>query len=221
MASYLNDACRRTALIDVSSYPADTEVPIFAKRAKCGKSGAIDKRWMLVKDVSVLSSGWGAMNMKRRSVVAILALAMSFPVAAAEKQAEQSLGSQQQTFVPSLATVMGLIQVSHFKLWLAGNLRNWPLADYELSQMQATLQDARTLFPNDSKADTSAMSQSAEEFRDAIKSKDGAKFDGAFKKFTSECNSCHEGVGLKFIKIRVPVTSPMMTSPLSNQLFAP
>ena len=52
------------------------------------------------------------------------------------------------------------------------------------------------LFPNDSKADTSAMSQSAEEFRDAIKSKDGIKFDGAFKKFTSECNSCHERVGL-------------------------
>ena len=48
-----------------------------------------------------------------------------------------------------------------------------------------------------------------------------AKFDRAFKKFTSECNSCHEGVSREFIKIRVPVTSPMMTSPLSNQLFAP
>jgi hypothetical protein len=176
---------------------------------------------MLVKDVSVLSSDWGGMNMKRCGVVAILALVMSFPVAAAEKQSEQSSGSQQQTYTPRLAAVMGLIQISHFKLWLAGNLRNWPLADYELSQMEATLQDARTLFPNDSKADTSAMSQSAEEFRDAIKSKDGIKFDGAFKKFTSECNSCHERVGREFIKIRVPVTSPIMTSPLSNQLFVP
>ena len=69
--------------------------------------------------------------MKRRSVVIILALAMSFPVAAAEKQSEQSLGSQQQTFVPSPATVMGVIQLCHFKLWLAGNFRNWPLAEYE------------------------------------------------------------------------------------------
>ena len=158
--------------------------------------------------------------MKRRGVATILALVMSFPVAAAEKQSEQSLGSQ-QTYTPSLAVVMELIQLSHFKLWLAGNLRNWPLAEYELSQMKGTLQDARTLFPNDSKADTSAISQSAEEFRDAIRTRDGAKFDGAFKRFTSECNSCHEGVGLGFIKIRVPVTSPIMTSPLSNQLFAP
>ena len=74
--------------------------------------------------------------MKHRGLVAIIALAMSFPVGAAEQQSEQSLGSQQQTYTPSLAVVMGLIQVSHFKLWLAGNLRNWPLAEYQLSQMR-------------------------------------------------------------------------------------
>ena len=142
--------------------------------------------------------------MKRRGLVIILVSAMSFPVAAAEKQSEQSLGRQQQTYTPSLAVVMGLIQISHFKLWLAGNLRNWPLAEYGLSQMNATLQDARALFPNVA-ADTSAMS--AEELLDAIRTKDGAKFDAASEKFTSECNSCHERVGLRFIKIRVPATS--------------
>jgi hypothetical protein len=102
---------------------------------------------------------------------------------------------------------------------LAGNLRNWPLAEYELSQMNAILQDARALFPNVPAADTSAMS--ADELRDAIRTKGGAKFDAAFKKFTSECNSCHERVGLRFIKIRVPATSPIMTSPLSNESFEP
>ena len=98
--------------------------------------------------------------MERRRVVIILALAMSFPVAAAEQQSEQSLGSQQQTYTPSLAVVMGLIQVSHFKLWMAGSLRNWPLAEYQLSQMRTILRDARALFPNVPVADTSAMSQS-------------------------------------------------------------
>ena len=155
--------------------------------------------------------------MRYRGVVLVLALAMSFPVTAAENQSS----GNQQTYTPSPAVVMQLIQLSHFKLWLAGNLRNWPLAEYELSQMKATLQDAKILFPNDLKVDTSGMSQSAEQFQDAIKSKDGAKFDAAFRKFTSQCNSCHEGAGVGFIKIRIPVTSPMMTSPLSNQLFAP
>ena len=32
VAYCLNDACRHTVLIDVSSYPADTEVPCFRSR---------------------------------------------------------------------------------------------------------------------------------------------------------------------------------------------
>jgi hypothetical protein len=40
IATCLNDACRHTALIEVSGYPAETEVPSFQRRAKCGKCGA-------------------------------------------------------------------------------------------------------------------------------------------------------------------------------------
>jgi hypothetical protein len=36
IAFCLNDACRHQALIDVSMYPGDVEVPWFGKRAKCG-----------------------------------------------------------------------------------------------------------------------------------------------------------------------------------------
>ena len=36
IASCLNDACRHTALIDVSGYPADTAVPSFGRRARRG-----------------------------------------------------------------------------------------------------------------------------------------------------------------------------------------
>jgi hypothetical protein len=39
VAYCLNDACRHTALIDVSSYPADTEVPWFRTRVVCAKCG--------------------------------------------------------------------------------------------------------------------------------------------------------------------------------------
>ncbi len=159
--------------------------------------------------------------MNLRGFVTILAFSISSSIVVAEPQPEQSPESREQTYTPSLAVVMQLVQLSHFKLWLSGNLRNWPLAQYELSQMKASLQRARSLFPNDPKADTSAIYQSADEFSEAIKSKDGVKFDAAFKKFTSECNSCHERLGLAFIKIKVPARSPMMTSPLSDQLFSP
>jgi hypothetical protein len=39
-ASCLNDACRHVALIDVSKYPADTEVPWFRSRVVCAKCGS-------------------------------------------------------------------------------------------------------------------------------------------------------------------------------------
>ena len=39
VAFCLNDACRHTALIDVSNYPADTEVPWFRSRVVCAKCG--------------------------------------------------------------------------------------------------------------------------------------------------------------------------------------
>ena len=39
IASCLNDACRRQGLVDVSGYPADTEVPWFRSRVKCAKCG--------------------------------------------------------------------------------------------------------------------------------------------------------------------------------------
>ena len=40
VAFCLNDACRHTALIDVSAYPAETEVASFRSRVKCAKCGS-------------------------------------------------------------------------------------------------------------------------------------------------------------------------------------
>ena len=40
VAFCLNDACRHTALIDVSAYPAETEVASFRSRVVCAKCGS-------------------------------------------------------------------------------------------------------------------------------------------------------------------------------------
>jgi hypothetical protein len=39
IASCLNDACRHTALIDVWSYAAETEMPYFSSHVVCAKCG--------------------------------------------------------------------------------------------------------------------------------------------------------------------------------------
>ena len=40
IATCLNNACRHTALMEVSYFPADTPVLYFARKAKCSKCGA-------------------------------------------------------------------------------------------------------------------------------------------------------------------------------------
>ena len=44
IASCLNDACRHTALIEVWSYPAATEIMYFKRRVVCAKCGARGNR---------------------------------------------------------------------------------------------------------------------------------------------------------------------------------
>src|SRR5262249_62286404 len=95
----------------------------------------------------------------------------------------------------------------------------WPLAEYQLSQMRASLHDCRVLFPNVAVADTSAIARSAEEFRDAIRTKDGGKFDAAFQKFTAECNNCHKAAGLGFFQKKGSGAVPAMTSTPNKEWF--
>jgi hypothetical protein len=44
IASCLNDACRHTALIEVWSFPAATEIMYFKRRVVCAKRGARGNR---------------------------------------------------------------------------------------------------------------------------------------------------------------------------------
>jgi len=146
-------------------------------------------------------------------IAAALAMGMCFPVLAGDEPGGK--------YAPNLGDIMGTIQLRHFKLWYAANVRNWRLADYELGQIKVSFQDVMRLYPNVPEANMTTMTQPVEEIGSAIEEKNRTKFENAFEKFTSACNSCHKAAGLDFIEIRVPLTSPMMTSPFSNQSFSP
>ena len=114
---------------------------------------------------------------------------------------------------------MMLVQLGHFKLWYAGAVQNWPLANYELAQIRANIVDAKRLYPNNFESDMSMMTPAADELDKAIEAKDSAKFVKAFSKVTAACNSCHEATGFGLITIRDPRLSPIQTSPFSDELF--
>ena len=62
IAFSLNNTCRHQAVIDVSNYPNDAEVPSFQRRIKCGKCGRrgrwVDVRPALGKEQPGMPASW-------------------------------------------------------------------------------------------------------------------------------------------------------------------
>jgi hypothetical protein len=150
--------------------------------------------------------------MKRYAVIAALAMGVSFPVLADDKPP----GKSQPLYSPRLADIMVATQLRHFKLWCAGQVKNWPLANYELAQIRATFNDTTRLYPDIPAANMTTMADPADEVGSAIEAKDSGKFTKAFHRLTSACNSCHQAAGFGFIAIKEP-----RTSPFSDESFSP
>jgi cytochrome c553 len=159
-------------------------------------------------------------TMKHFAALAILCVSASLSVLAQEQKPENSQERSQERYVPRLNTLMMVSQLGHFKLWYAGAVQNWPLANYELTQIRANIVDANKFYLNKSQSNMSVMTPPADDLDEAIKAKDSAKFVKAFSKLTAACNSCHEATGFGFIKIRDPRLSPIETSPFSDESFS-
>ena len=155
-------------------------------------------------------------NLRRSAAIAILVMGASLPVLAED----QKPASEPERYKPRLNLMMVATQLGHFKLWYAGAVQNWPLANYELAQIHASIDEAIRLYPNSSTSDMRMMAPATDELEDAIKAKDATKFASAFSKLTAACNSCHEKTGFGFVKIREPRLSPIETSPFSDESFS-
>jgi cytochrome c553 len=147
-------------------------------------------------------------------------IAAACAAAAVTALADEQKPAGQPAYTPRLNDIMVITQLGHFKLWYAGAVQNWPLANYELEQIRASIRLAKTLFPDSDKSNMDTMKPAAEDLDRAIKAKDATGFTSAYSKLTVACNACHEATGFGFIKIRVPRLSPIETSPFSDENFS-
>jgi len=142
--------------------------------------------------------------------------ALESKVASLQKQADDSK--------PGLGEIMGVIEQHHAKLYYAGAKQNWPLASYELNEIQESLEDAMKLYPTPFNNVTVALPQIIPSMtrgtiagvRDAIEQKNEKSFVSAYEALSNSCSSCHAAENHPFIKITTPV--PGM---FSDQDFAP
>ena len=124
---------------------------------------------------------------------------------------------------PGLGEIMGVIQQHHAKLFYAGTKANWPLARYELDEIQEGLDDVVKYYPRfqDVSAPLTdlvpAMTKaSVAQVRAAIEQKNEGEFVKAFDSLSASCSNCHQAANHPFVKIQTP-TEAMF----SNQKFAP
>lgn len=126
-------------------------------------------------------------------------------------------------YTPGLGEIMTLNQMRHAKLWLAGQEGNWPLADYEIDELEEGFEDAveyhpthkdsplpiKDLVPELTTAPITAL-------RRAVEEEDNAAFLQAFDGLTAACNSCHETTNFGFNVVKRPTANYF-----TNQDFAP
>jgi cytochrome c553 len=108
---------------------------------------------------------------------------------------------------------MTRLQLQHAKLWFAGKLSNWSLANYEIQQIDANLDATGKLSADQSRA--TRAKERLQAVRQAVQSKDTPAFATSFAALTNECNGCHRSSGYAAIAIQIPLTLPV-----PNQLFA-
>lgn len=149
-------------------------------------------------------------------VAATLALAMLVAASCRQEPPKQS-------YTPGLGEIMTLTQMRHAKLWLAGQAGNWPLASYEIDELEEGLHDAIVYHPTHKDSPLpikdlipTMTGAPIANLRAAVKSRDEEAFTRAFDALTRACDECHQAANFGFNVVIRPAGNPF-----TNQDFSP
>ena len=128
-----------------------------------------------------------------------------------------------QAYIPGLGEIMTFQQMRHVKLWFAGQNKNWPLAGYELDELNEGFEDVAMYHPTHKDADLpipqlidKMVKVPISQLDEAVKAQDQDKFVKAFDQLTEGCNGCHQATKFGFNVVTRPTANPY-----TNQNFQP
>ena len=131
--------------------------------------------------------------------------------------------SEPPRYTPGLGEIMSLNQMRHAKLWFAGENQNWPLAEYELDELQEGPADAATFHPTHKDAQlpipeliTMIMKPAITRLSAVIQAHDAEHFAAVFDSLTAGCNGCHQATKFGFNIVMRPTANSY-----ANQNFKP
>ena len=124
-------------------------------------------------------------------------------------------------YSPGLGEIMAATQMRHLKLWYAGKGENWPLASYEVDELEEGFADAVRFHPRH-KQSPRPLTELVPAFtaapiaalRAAIAKRNATDFVAAYDGLTQGCNACHAVAEFSFNVVTRPTSNPY-----SNQVF--
>lgn len=122
-----------------------------------------------------------------------------------------------ETYKPGFGEFMSGIQTHHAKLWFAGQNQNWALADFEIHEIEESLDDIRKFCSDRPEIKAIAMINTPmDSVSNAIQQKDPQLFKHSFILLTNTCNNCHKATDHSFNVVTIPTSLPVV-----NQDFRP
>jgi hypothetical protein len=115
-----------------------------------------------------------------------------------------------QSYKPGLGEFMTQIQLHHSKLWFAGINSYWKLADFEIHEIEESLENIQKYNTDRPEAKSVSIIQpSIDSLTQAISSKNTEAFKKQFYLLTESCNNCHHATAHEFNVVTVPTTPPV------------
>jgi hypothetical protein len=149
------------------------------------------------------------------AVAALIGMAFLGAAAAHAQQTDKTAAPPEaDTGGPGLGEIMTLQQLRHIKLWFAGRAGNWPLADYELGELNEGFEDVGKLLGGD--IVDKNVGAALQDLQKIVDAKNAGAFAAAYDRVSAGCNNCHRALDHSFIAIQRPTLLPY-----SDQNFAP
>lgn len=116
-----------------------------------------------------------------------------------------------ETYKPGFGEFMSGIQTHHAKLWFAGLNENWALADFEVHEIQESLEAIQKFCADrpESKA-ISMINPAIDSISNSITQKNSSLFKSSFVLLTNTCNTCHNQTEHGFNVVTIPSASPVV-----------
>jgi hypothetical protein len=132
-----------------------------------------------------------------------------------QKQIDSLQANVNSTYQSGFGEFMTNIQIHHAKLWFAGINQNWRLAEFEVEEIQESLEDIQKFQSEREETKTlPIIFAPLDSVQNAIDDKSVNKFRKSFTLLTNTCNACHKTVKNEFNNIKIPESPPF-----SNQIF--